>query len=119
MSGTIQLITFLAALLFFLQVIYLTARNKLHDKYAFLWILFALVGIGASFCLPLLNKIATQIGITYMPSLVFMAAFLVVLILLTYQTVIISKHEKLIKQLVQEIAFLDHAKEQSEMRSEK
>ncbi|MGN7408094.1 DUF2304 domain-containing protein [Sporosarcina sp. SAFN-010] len=119
MSATIQLITFLAAFLFFMQVVYLTSKNKLHDKYAFLWIMFALVGIAASFCLPLLNRFAKQIGITYMPSLVFMSAFLVVLVLLTYQTVVISRHEKLIKQLVQEIAFLDQRTEKSEMRNEK
>lgn len=119
MSVTIQLITFIAAFLFFLQVIYLTSKNKLHDKYAFLWMVFAIIGIIASFSLPLLNNMAQRIGITYMPSLVFTAAFLVVLVLLTYQTVVISRHEKLIKQLVQEIAFLDQKNNESEMRSEK
>lgn len=81
--------------------------------------MFALIGIIASFSLPFLNKAAKSIGITYMPSLVFMAAFLVVLIVLTYQTVVISKHEKMITQLVQEIAFLHQQKEQPEVGPDK
>ena len=108
MNSMIQWITFIAALLFLIQVVYLTAKNKLHDKYAFIWIVFAIAGLFLSLSLPLLNALSIKIGISYMPSLIFMFAFLVILIILTYQTVLLSRHEKMIKQLVQEIGILDN-----------
>ncbi|CAM3131052.1 DUF2304 domain-containing protein [Filibacter tadaridae] len=119
MNSTIQWITFAAALLFLIQVVYLTAKNKLHDKYAFIWIIFAIAGLFLSLSLPFLNDVSTKIGISYMPSLVFMFAFLVILIVLTYQTVLLSRHEKLIKQLVQEIGFLDNQLQESKRGSGK
>ena len=119
MNTTIQWITFFAALLFLIQVVYLTSKNKLHDKYAFIWIVFAIMGILLSFSLPYLNKLATKLGITYMPSLIFTLAFLVILIILTYQTVLLSRHEKLIKQLVQEIGFLDNQLQESKRGTKK
>lgn len=119
MNTTIQWITFITALLFLFQVVYLTAKNKLHDKSAFVWIIFAIVGLLLSLSLPLLNELSIKIGISYMPSLIFMFAFLVILIILTYQTVLISRHEKLIKQLVQEIGFLDNQLSESKRGTEK
>ena len=54
-----------------------------------------------------------------MPSLVFMLAFLVILMILTYQTVLLSRHEKMIKQLVQELGFLDNQLQKSRKETKK
>jgi len=104
--GTVELITILATTLFLLQVIWLTAKNKLIDKQAFIWLIFAIGGVIVAFGLPYLNQLAAKLGISYMPSLIFMVTFFLVLTLLLYQTIIISKHEKHIKYLVQEVAYL-------------
>lgn len=103
---TVEWITILATTLFLLQVIWLTAKNKLTDKQAFIWIIFAIGGVAVAFGLPFLNQMADKLGISYMPSLIFMVTFFLVLTLLLYQTIIISKHEKHIKYLVQEVAYL-------------
>jgi hypothetical protein len=104
--GTVELITILATTLFLLQVIWLTAKNKLTDKHAFIWIVFAIGGVFVALGLPYLNEIAAKLGISYMPSLIFMVTFLLVLSFLIYHTIIISRHEKHIKNLVQEVAYL-------------
>ena len=105
-SGTVEWITILATSLFLLQVIWLTAKNKLMDKQAFIWLLFAIGGVIVAFGLPYLNKVAFKIGISYMPTLIFMLTFFLVLSLLVYHTIVISRQEKHIKYLVQEIAYL-------------
>ena len=114
--GTVQLIAILAALIFTIQVLYLTSKNKLHDQQAFMWIVFAVGGLAAALFLPGLNKLAQELGVTYMPSLVFMVAFLVVLSLLMYHTIILSKQQEKLKNLAQEFAYL--SKEIREMKKE-
>ncbi len=104
--GTVEWITIFATTLFLLQVIWLTAKNKLTDKQAFLWLMLAIGGVIVAFGLPYLNQIAAKLGISYMPSLIFMVTFFLVLTILLFQTIIISKHEKHIKYLVQEVAYL-------------
>ena len=104
--GKVEWITIFATSLFLIQVIWLTAKNKLTDKHAFIWLVFAIGGILVALGLPYLNEIAAKLGISYMPSLIFMVTFLLVLSLLIYHTIIISRHEKHIKYLVQEVAYL-------------
>lgn len=105
-SGTVEWITILATTVFLLQVIWLTAKNKLTDKQAFVWLIFALGGVIVAFGLPFLNKMAYNLGISYMPSLIFMITFFIVLSFLVYHTIIISRQERHIKYLVQELAYL-------------
>lgn len=108
MNSTIQWITILAAGVFLIQVLILTAKNKLTDQHAFVWIVLAIAGIVGAFLLPRLNIVASILGISYMPSLVFTIAFLVVLSVLVYQHILLSKHQRQIKELIQEIAFLEN-----------
>ncbi|MFD1861961.1 DUF2304 domain-containing protein [Planococcus sp. FY231025] len=97
----------LAAALFFLGVVVaMTAKNKLTDQYAFMWLLFSGIGVVMAIALPYLNRLSHLIGIAYMPSLIFLLAFLVVLSLLIYHTALLSKQERRTRILVQEVAFL-------------
>ncbi|OES44961.1 DUF2304 domain-containing protein [Domibacillus iocasae] len=110
----IQLIVSGAALLLFILTVTMTAKNKLTDQYAFMWLAFSLLGVLMSFALPSLNRFATALGIAYMPSLIYLIAFLVVLALLIYHTHLLSKQEARTRVLVQEVAFLK--KEVAEMK---
>ena len=102
----VQTLVVVAALLFLLQVIFLTSKNKLTDQQAFIWLIFAIGGVFAAFILPWFNTFSLELGILYAPSLIIMLAFLVVLSFLVYHTTVISKQEKKMKTLIQEISFL-------------
>lgn len=104
--GTVQIITIIAALLFFFQVIYNTSKNKLQDQQAFIWLIFAISGLILAFFINSLNSLANYLGIAYMPSLIFLVAFLVILNLLLYHTITLSKNQEKIKILTQEISYL-------------
>jgi hypothetical protein len=117
--STVQMIAIAFASLFLIQVIYYSSRNKLRDKQAFLWFLMAFIGIFIAICLDLLNKIAAILGVSYMPTLIFTIAFLVVLNILIYQSVTLSDHQEKIKTLVQEIAYIKHELEDRQHKGEK
>lgn len=112
----IQFIVTGGALLLFLLTVSMAAKNKLTDQYAFMWLAFSLIGVVLSFMLPALNRFAASIGIAYMPSLIYLLAFLVVLVLLIYHTHLLSRQEARTRVLVQEIAFLK--KELEELKKE-
>lgn len=111
----VQIIAIVAAVLFFLQVLYFTAKNKLQDQQAFIWLLLAIAGIIIAIFMNFFNFISEKLGIAYMPTLIFLVAFLVILNLLIYHTISISKHQEKIKILTQEIAFL--TKEVNELKN--
>lgn len=102
----IHLIVLAASLFFLVVVTAMTAKNKLTDQYAFMWLSFSGIGVAMAIALPYLNHLANSIGIAYMPSLIFLLAFLVVLSLLIYHTALLSKQERRVRILVQEVAFL-------------
>jgi hypothetical protein len=115
----VQLITIMFASLFLIQVIYYSTRNKLRDKQAFLWFLMAVIGLFISVFLEPLNKVAALLGVSYMPTLIFTIAFLVVLNVLIYQSITLSDHQEKIKTLVQEIAYIKHELKNDQGKEEK
>lgn len=104
--NTVQLIAIIVAVFFLLQVIWLTSQHKLHDQQAFMWMLFAIGALFVAFGLPYLNSFAVAIGVSYMPSLIFLIGFFVVLSLLMYHTMVFSRQQSKLINLVQEVAYL-------------
>jgi len=115
----VQLIAIGFASLFLIQVIYYSNHNKLRDKQAFVWFLLAVIGLSIAIFLEPLNDMATLLGISYMPTLIFIIAFLVVLNVLIYQSVTLSDYEEKIKTLAQEIAYLKHELQNNQWTEEK
>ncbi|MFB4167186.1 DUF2304 domain-containing protein [Virgibacillus sp. JSM 102003] len=114
----VQIISLTAAIIFFLQVVFYTSKKKLQDQQAFFWIMIAGGGILIAAFLPLLNNFASLVGISYMPTLVFMFAFLIVVNILIYQTRLLSSHQEKIKTLAQEIAYINHELNKKNSREE-
>lgn len=113
--NTVQLIAIIVAVFFLLQVIWLTSQHKLHDQQAFMWMLFAIGALFVAFGLPYLNRLAVAIGVSYMPSLIFLIGFFVVLSLLMYHTMVFSRQQSKLINLVQEVAYL--SKELEDLRN--
>ncbi|WP_088007132.1 DUF2304 domain-containing protein [Indiicoccus explosivorum] len=103
----IQLIVLGSALFFFAVVVAMTSKNKITDQYAFMWLTLSVIGVILAVALPFLNRLALSIGIAYLPSLIFLLAFLVVLFLLIYHTSLLSKQESRLKVLIQEVGYLE------------
>ena len=104
-----QIIAIIGSVALFAFVIDFIRRGLLKEKYSVLWIISALVIMALSVKKGLLDAIATFLGIAYPPSLLFLVAFIFILLINLHFSVVISiLHEKN-KALVQELALLKNA----------
>jgi len=80
----------------------------LKEKYSVLWLGLCVAVMALAIKRRLLDMIAVRLGVSYPPSLLFLVAFLFVLLILLHFSVVISiLHEKN-KLLAQEITMLRH-----------
>ena len=102
----IQTLALVTAAVLAIFVIDFIRRGLLKEKYAVLWLalVFAISVLGL--WRGLLDRISLFLGISYPPSLLFLVAFLFVLLILLHYSVVISILTERNKTLAQEIALL-------------
>ncbi|PUB05908.1 DUF2304 domain-containing protein [Paenisporosarcina sp. OV554] len=114
----VQGISILVAVLFLAQVLFYTSKNKLQDQQALIWLVLSFSGLMLALFLPGMNTISQLLGIEYMPSLIFMLAFLIILTMLVSQTTTITKQQTQIKQIAQQLSYsmkyIDEIREEME-----
>jgi hypothetical protein len=87
-------------------VIELIRRGRLKEKYSLLWLFAASVLLVLSMSRGLLEYIAHLFGIFYPPSLLFLLAFLFLLLITLHFSVVVSGLSDKNKTLAQEVALL-------------
>ncbi len=92
------------ALLFI--VVELIRRGRLKEKYSLLWILSGGVLLIFSSSRDVLEYVSRLLGIFYPPSLLFLVAFLFLLLITLHFSVVISGLSEKNKHLAQEMALL-------------
>ncbi len=102
----IQVISIGVALLFFVQVLWVVRRQRFRERQAFVWLMLAASAVVTAAVIPLLNQAAARLGIAYMPALIFMLAFYVVMSLLMLHAAQSSREEERLKVLTQELGLL-------------
>lgn len=103
-----------AGLLFL--VLYLVWMKKLRLQYALLWLLTFVIMVFFSFSPFLIDRIAPFVGIHYSPSLLFITAFLFLLIIVLHYSVVISRLFETNKELIQKCGMMSHRLEKLEKR---
>ncbi|MBI2400137.1 MAG: DUF2304 domain-containing protein [Deltaproteobacteria bacterium] len=108
-----QIIAIIGSVALFAFVIDFIRRGLLKEKYSVLWIISALVIMALSVKKGLLDGIAGILGIAYPPSLLFLVAFIFILLINLHFSVVISiLHEKN-KALVQELTLLRNSRKEA------
>jgi len=102
----IQIVAIIFSLGIFVGIVDLIRRRMLKEQYAILWLISAIVLLILSVWRQLLDKIAQLLGIAYAPSLLFLVAFVFLLLIVLHFSVIISNLSEKNKRLSQEIALL-------------
>jgi hypothetical protein len=87
-------------------VIELIRRGRLKEKYSLLWLFAAGVLLVLSISRGVLEYIAQLFGIFYPPSLLFLLAFLFLLLITLHFSVVVSGLSEKNKKLAQEVALL-------------
>lgn len=102
----IQIIAIVTTLVFLVLVIDFIRRGLLKEKYAVLWLGFIVVIAILAIWKNLLDMIAMRVGIAYSPSLLFLVAFIFILLILLHYSVVISVLTDRNKRLAQEITLI-------------
>jgi hypothetical protein len=103
-------ITGSATLLFL--VFELIRRGRLKERYALLWLFSGLVLLVLSLSRSLLEYLSGLVGIYYPPSLLFLIAFIFLLLITLHFSAVISGLSEKNKHLAQEIALLRQSLEE-------
>ncbi|MBI3755105.1 MAG: DUF2304 domain-containing protein [Deltaproteobacteria bacterium] len=108
----IQIFAIIFSLSVFVGIIDLIRRGLLKEQYAILWLVSAVILLILSVWRGLLDKIAQALGVAYPPSLLFLVAFLFLLLIVLHFSVIISDFSEKNKRISQEVALLKAAFEE-------
>lgn len=103
---SIQIVAIIISLAIFVGVVDLIRRGLLKEQYAILWLASAVVLLILSVWRGLLDTIAQALGVAYPPSLLFMVAFLFLLLIVLHFSVIISDFSEKNKRISQEVSLL-------------
>lgn len=103
MIGIFSISVALSLLVF---VFYLIYKKRLKEQYAILWIVLSLGILFFSVFRDAIAQLADFFGVFYAPSLLFMFAFLIFLLILIQLSTVISKLRDDVKKLTQEIGIL-------------
>lgn len=87
-------------------VLELIRRGRLKERYSLLWLFAGAVMLILSLSRGLLDTIAHVVGIFYPPSLLFLVAFVFLLLITLHFSAVISGLSEKNKRLAQEIALL-------------
>ncbi|WP_438433464.1 DUF2304 domain-containing protein [Gorillibacterium sp. sgz500922] len=93
-------------LLFLGFVIEMIRRRKISERYSLLWLILGLIMLLFSVFPKLLNGIASAMGIIYGTSLLFFIGFLFSLVFILHLTTVITKLDRKMTRLTQELALL-------------
>jgi len=103
-----QIISIIGSLALLVFIINSIRRGILKEKYSILWLAASAIIIALSLKKSLLDSLAGALGVAYPPSLLFLVAFIFVLLILLHFSIVISiLHEKN-KIITQEITILKY-----------
>ena len=94
------------SIVFICFIINLVKKEKLDEKYSILWLMMGGVTLFVSIFPEIITKVANRFNVYYAPSLMFLFAILVIVICVIHITVVITKLNKMIIRLNQELAIL-------------
>lgn len=102
------------SILFLAGTLYFIKKRILDFKYSIFWILISLLLIILSINVNLTQYMAGIFGIYYAPAFLFVTGIIFVLILIFYLTLVISRMQKRITLLTQEIGIIKSCIDESE-----
>jgi hypothetical protein len=110
LSGTIparvQILAVIGSLVLLAVIIQLIRHEKLKEGYSIIWFLVGLAMVTFSVLSGLLDIFARSVGISYSPAALFLILTGGLILLSIHFSVLVSKHDQLVRELAQEQALL-------------
>jgi hypothetical protein len=105
-TSRIQIVAIAGSLAFLLLVLELVRRRRLAEEYSALWIVAALTLLVASIRRDLIDRSALWLGIYYGPAVLLLGLLVAASALLLWMSVVLSRQQAQIDNLVEETAIL-------------
>lgn len=94
------------AIVFIILVLNLVRKNKLDEKYSILWLFFSIIVLIVSIFPSIIEKISEMCDVYYPPALLLLFGIITIVAYIIHITLVITKQNKMIIKLTQEIALL-------------
>lgn len=104
----IQLVSVFASILLLIIVINLVKKGMLKESYSIIWIVVCVILLLVSLFTKALYKLSEILGIYYVPATLFLILITGLIVLSIHFSIVITKHEKRIKDLAQELALVQN-----------
>lgn len=108
----------LFSIIFVIFVMQLVRKDKLEEKYSMLWIVASIVIFLVSLFPNLITKIASKFNVYYPPSLMLLFAIIILGAYIIHISVVITKQNKMIVKLTQELGILKEKIEEKNNKEE-
>ena len=95
------------SIIFIMFILNLVRKNKLDEKYSILWLFFAVILLIVSIFPSIIQKVAEIFDVFYPPTLLLLFAIIILGAYIVHITLVITKQNKMIIKLSQEIAILE------------
>jgi len=119
MDNILKLIILIVGISLCIWVITLLARKKINERNTIVWAGGVIIILILSTNPKLLDVVSRRVGISYPPSLLFFAAFIILFIVNLYQSIQISQLHAKIKEISQVIALNTVQSSQSVQNNDK
>jgi hypothetical protein len=118
MTSRIQIVAIAGSVLFLLLVLELVRRRRLAEEYSALWIVAALLLLGASIRRDLIDRAAEWLGVYYGPAVLLLALVGAVSAALLWMSVVLSRQQRQIDHLIEEAAIVSAELREERRRAE-
>jgi len=92
------------SIIFIIFILNLVRKNKLDEKYSILWLFFGIIILLVSIFPRIIETIAFWFNVYYPPTLMLLFAVLIIGAYIVHITMVITKQNKMIIKLTQELA---------------
>lgn len=92
------------SIVFIIFILNLVRKNKLDEKYAILWLVFGTIILIVSMFPKIIETVAEIFNVYYPPTLMLLFAILIIGAYIVHITMVITKQNKMIIKLTQELS---------------
>ena len=107
------------SIIFLLFILFLVKKNKLDEKYSIVWIIFSIGILIISIFHDYIMNIALKLGVYYPPILLLLFAIIIEGIYIVHLTITVTKQNKMLISLTQQLAILKEKVEENENKDDK
>lgn len=108
MPLSMRAVIFSIGVFLFIIIFHLVRKKKFREELSLIWLLIGPIFILSSFADYVIDPIASRLGVSYPPALIFLAVLFSLIFALLYFSIVVSDLKSRNKELSQKMALLEY-----------